>query len=145
GGRRPGEACLLAFSPDGRVLAGGCDDVSVVLWDATDGAGLRRLRGHRDLVSALGFAADGRSLASGSSDTTVLVWDLGDLSKQLVGRGLPKELVDMAWLGLAERDAALAHRYLVALLEHPERAVALLRERLRPVPRLARRLDQLIA
>src|SRR5262249_37430373 len=57
----------VAFSPDGKVLAGG-DWVGVVhLFDAAAGGERRKLVGHRHTITALAFSTDGKRLASGDS------------------------------------------------------------------------------
>ena len=66
----------LAFSPDGALLASGCDDATIRLWDGRTGAARDKpLKGHQSTVVALAFAAGGR-LVSGSRDCTVRVWDV---------------------------------------------------------------------
>jgi WD40 repeat protein len=65
----------LAFSTDGKLLAGGGADGVVRVWDVATGKLRHRLDGHRGPVQALHFAADGR-LVSGAADGTALVWDL---------------------------------------------------------------------
>jgi WD40 repeat protein len=55
----------LAFSPDGRLLAGGTADGVVYVWDAATGKEQAVLRGHLGLVWALAFSPDGKVLASG--------------------------------------------------------------------------------
>jgi WD40 repeat protein len=69
----------LAFSPDGKRLASGAWDGTVIIWDVATGKRLREFPGHRGRVVSLAFSPDGKRLASGSIDTTVLVWDVGNM------------------------------------------------------------------
>jgi WD40 repeat protein len=73
---------VLAFSPDGRLLALADFEGVILLWDAATGKNLRRFTGHTGWVRALAFSPDGRTLASGGRDTTVLLWDVSDLAKR---------------------------------------------------------------
>jgi WD40 repeat protein len=66
----------IEFSPDGRTLATADNEETVTLWNAADGTPIRRLLGHRRLVSWVAFSPDGRRLASASWDQTAKVWDV---------------------------------------------------------------------
>ncbi len=66
----------VAFSPDAKLLAGGCHDYTVRLWDTDTVREVLTLKGHSNHVNSLAFSPDGRSLASGSSDGTIKLWDL---------------------------------------------------------------------
>ncbi len=65
-----------AFSPDGCILASGCDDQSVKLWDINTGRCLKSLGGHTELVWSVAFSPLGEILASGSQDDTIKIWDI---------------------------------------------------------------------
>jgi WD40 repeat protein len=72
----------VAFAPDGRTLATGSDDNTVILWDMSDPNRPKRLgpplTGHTGAVWSVAFAPDGRTLAAGSADKTVILWDVSD-------------------------------------------------------------------
>ena len=65
----------VAFSPDGKQLASGDSDGRIYLYDAGDGAELRRWEGHEGAVTALAFAADGKTLITGGADAAIRQWD----------------------------------------------------------------------
>ena len=73
---QPTEVHGLAYSPDGKLLAGACFDGTVKLWDARTGMELSTLAGHTARVSAVAFSPDGKRLASGGGDKTVRLWDV---------------------------------------------------------------------
>jgi RNA polymerase sigma factor (sigma-70 family) len=136
---------LPAFAPDGRTLAA-VEGSAVRLWDVRRGEDLGRLTGHQGRVEALAFAPGGRALVTGSADSTALVWDVA----RLLPRPRPAELGagrgDALWDDLASDDAGKAYRAIVALSAAPRDAVALLKERLKPVAAAdARRVEKLIA
>jgi WD40 repeat protein len=71
----PAQANSTAWSPDGRLLAVGCDDFAVHLLDL-EGGPEKIFRGHKHHADQLGYSRCGRYLASGSHDRTVRVWDV---------------------------------------------------------------------
>lgn len=65
----------LAFSPDGKMLAGGSNLGAVHLWDAHTGTKLFTLKEHSNKIRALAFSSDGKTLATGSTNGKIILWD----------------------------------------------------------------------
>lgn len=65
----------LAFSPDGKRLAGSSYDGSVRIWDAESGALLGQGTGHRQEVEMVSFSPDGKRLLSAGGDGSARLWD----------------------------------------------------------------------
>jgi WD40 repeat protein len=80
----------VAYSPDGKLLASGCYDGKVKLWDA-ESAELRRvlavdsLDSHRTPVTGIVFRGDAATLVSASPHNAVRVWNVssGELFRRV--------------------------------------------------------------
>ena len=68
----------VAFSPDGKTIASGSTDETIILWDLSQGNQLPHspLFGYSGIVYSVSFSPDGRYLASGYSDGSVYLWNM---------------------------------------------------------------------
>ena len=98
---RHGEAIeVVAFSPDGKALATGCDDGTLGLWDLE--TGMARLYFQADRpevrpeyvdpcpsVNGVFFLSDGRTLVTAGADKTIHFWDTatGKETRKFAGHG----------------------------------------------------------
>jgi WD40 repeat protein len=79
--RLNGRGSAIGFSPDGRTLATGVSDGTVVFWDLSDRAVLRPVGTpllHGDEVRSVVYGTDGRSMVTATYGKSVRVWDLTD-------------------------------------------------------------------
>ncbi len=87
----------VAWRPDGRVLASGCNDGEVRLWNASGGPSTDTLVGHALSVNSVAWSSDGLHLASASFDTTVRIWNTRDGNAELVLTGHSDWVFGTAW------------------------------------------------
>jgi WD40 repeat protein len=89
----------LAYSPDGRWIAGGDDDGAVQVWDAATGKRAFTLKGHGFAVGRVAFSRDGRRLASGDTGDLgqVKVWDLESRQELLSLPASGSSLIDLGF------------------------------------------------
>ncbi|MGW0781173.1 WD40 repeat domain-containing serine/threonine protein kinase [Streptomyces sp. NPDC002913] len=66
----------LAFSPDGKTLAGGGLAGTAWLWDVTTGRTVASFKGHSSSLLSVVYSPDGRTLYTGGLDQTLRSWDL---------------------------------------------------------------------
>jgi WD40 repeat protein len=67
----------LAFSKDGKLLAGGTNK-TIFLWEVSSGNILRTISGDIGKLLSLDFSPDGSLLVSGADDAMIRFWDMGN-------------------------------------------------------------------
>ena len=123
------------LSADGRTLYVSYNTGAIIGYEVATGQHRRTLTGHRGYVGALGSSPDGSRLISGGRDGSALLWDV-----TLAGAARkPKEPLTAAaaekwWETAAGPEAQAAWEALTVLAAAPDRAVALLRRHMKPVP-----------
>jgi WD40 repeat protein len=71
----PGKVTHPAWHPDGRMLATGCDDLRLRLWDEASGQLLRELKGHTIQGINCTFTGTGDRLLSNDWSDVLRVWE----------------------------------------------------------------------
>ncbi len=81
------DSACVAFSPDGKLLAGAGADYSIRIWDVAGRKERALLKGHSWNVMSLAFSSDGKLLASGGNDNSARLWEVatGTELARLVG------------------------------------------------------------
>ncbi len=104
----------LAYSPDGRFLAGSGEDAKQIdILDTQTQQRSARLAGHTGPVYSVAFSGDGRRLASTGSDSTVRIWDVAAAKCVAILRGHTDEVFAAVFhpdghrLASAGRDGAI--------------------------------------
>eukprot|EP00948_MAST-09A_sp_MAST-9A-sp1_P003097 g3097.t1 len=72
----------VKFSGDGKLIFAACDDGITYIHEASTGAEIAKLTGHRDRVNCVVCSPDSEFIATASTDRTIKLWNL--LNKKCV-------------------------------------------------------------
>lgn len=110
-----GWVMTVNFSPDGKTLASGGQDNSIILWDVASGKQRRSLQGHGDYVRHLAFSGDGKLLATASADRTIKLWDAETGAERHTFRGHGAVVFAVAFVNEKNQLASVSHDGLLKL------------------------------
>jgi WD40 repeat protein len=108
----PGGWCV-AFSQDGKLIAGCGLDRIIRLWDSSTGNEVRQLQGHVQIAWMAAFLPGGQRLVSVGEDSTIRIWNLADGTEvgQMMGHPGPVWCMavspDGQWLATGGADGAM--------------------------------------
>jgi WD40 repeat protein len=134
----------FGISPNGKLLAA-CGPEGLRIWDTATGTLRASFNAHRGVVTTVAFSPDGNMLVSAAHDGTVLVWDVHTLLDRPGKDGLSQDDLRILWKDLASPDTAAAGKALWRLASHPQHAVALLQQKLKPATVAKEEIARLIA
>jgi WD40 repeat protein len=137
----PAVTKVLAFSPDGRLLASGAPGQSghlrvgygsgIDVWDTVTGKKAGTLPVTPQCVA---FSPDGLHIATGGWDHGILIWNAPRIQTPKKTQA-PSAAQREAWWSALGGQAKDAYQAIAGLIDTPEYAVALLKERVQPVRR----------
>ena len=87
----------LAFSPDGKMLASGSDDKTVILWDIEKKKQIITLKGHKGTITAVAFSENGKTLATGDEVKEIRIWDLDKYKMRSTITDLNNSVISLAF------------------------------------------------
>ena len=76
--RHNGSLDAIVFSPDGKYLATGGQDLAARTWDVATGLETHTFRGNNSNIWGLAFTPDNKRLITGSADRSIRVWELSE-------------------------------------------------------------------
>jgi WD40 repeat protein len=129
---------VLAFSPNGRLVASGGTGESghlrvgygsgIDVWDAVTGKKAGELPVSPECAI---FSPDGTHLATGGRDHAILIWDAPTI-QQPIEANVPSATQRDTWWKALGGDAKDAYKAIGEMLDAPEHVVVLLKERVPP-------------
>jgi RNA polymerase sigma factor (sigma-70 family) len=92
------EGGVAALSPDGKLLAIGCTDAAIRIWDWAERKKLVELPSLPDRIRCLAFSRDGKTLAGLADGAPIHLWDAatGKPAGALIGH--QERLTSVAWV-----------------------------------------------
>ena len=97
---------IVGWSPDGRRIASGAEDMTVQVWDAATGDNAFTYRDHKGAVYAVAWSHDGTRIVSGGQDNTARLWDAVNGKNILIYTGHTASVNALSWAPDSTRIAS---------------------------------------
>jgi len=66
----------ISFSPDGRLLAGGCEDSTIQIWDVSNGQILQSMKDNNGQIMSIDFSSNSKLITSGNNYGQAKLWNI---------------------------------------------------------------------
>ena len=92
-----GSVYSVSWSPDGKYLASGAWDKTLIIYDAKSGEKLKTLEGLSEWVKSISWSPDGKYLASGLEDGNIIICDAKNGEKLKTLEGHSTTVTSVSW------------------------------------------------
>jgi WD40 repeat protein len=101
----------LAYSFDGKQMASGSIDGTVILWDPESGKARRTLEAYENEIFDLSFSPDGFYLATASRDPVVKIWETNSGRQILALKSEQQRILSLSYSPNGKLLASAGNRY----------------------------------
>jgi WD40 repeat protein len=105
---------VVAVSPDGRLIASGANDATLILWERATGKLLHSLKGHQAHLTGLAFTPDSKSLVAADNNGLILLWDVARATSTRLDGPATQGKITVVFHGVKELELSRDGKLLAA-------------------------------